>query len=178
MGHAARWLETAQTGHCGVASVGGSCSNDTKGAWQLQSSVVKLQQAVSECLVLCKSCERCSYISVSLKHHDCSWFSECSLGGLLSIVDGFFSGPGRGVRGGGRRRNVTRSKWAAAPGMSALFGRQPPRTDTLVTSLPTDRFVPSTFEEAMASVYTMWNLLDQLIFNERNVTQQNLSNEL
>ena len=35
--------------------------------------------------------------------------------------------------------------------------------ELLKTSLPADRYAPSTVAEAMAAVYTMWNVLDRMV---------------
>ena len=42
--------------------------------------------AVRVCMQRCLKCDRCRFISVSLKYGDCSWFSSCSLDHLSTVT--------------------------------------------------------------------------------------------
>jgi hypothetical protein len=79
-------------GYCGTTDFGGRCESDPNGAWRLSdASSANWSVAEDTCARLCQSCRRCMYISVSLEHHDCSWFADCDLHALESSVTGFRS---------------------------------------------------------------------------------------
>ena len=75
-------------GHCGTAPLGGECATDSKGSWSLNLTT-SWAAALDQCNALCLGCARCSVISYSVKHRDCSWFSHCDLQRLRTDVSGF-----------------------------------------------------------------------------------------
>lgn len=75
-------------GHCGTARHGGECATDIKGSWSLNLTT-SWDAVLDQCNTLCKSCARCSVISYSVKHRDCSWWSHCDLMRLKTNVAGF-----------------------------------------------------------------------------------------
>ena len=88
------WLQTARHGFCAATEVTNSCDGQ-QGSFALdQCESSSWSLAVDACLGRCSSCAHCQFISVSLKHRDCSWFSsaiDCST--LKHDVKGFRSGP-------------------------------------------------------------------------------------
>jgi len=92
--HAARRAEVA-TGYCAVtmADWAGSCSHGRLGSWGLTASESRggWRIAASACMGRCLSCAQCRYVSVSLQHSDCSWFSSCNLTRLHQKPSGFRS---------------------------------------------------------------------------------------
>jgi hypothetical protein len=172
---ASEWLAGATEGYCGSTVFGGSCSTDSKGAWQLGRSST-LGQAVEDCLARCALCERCNYISVSRAHSDCSWFYECDLEHVETTVTGFYTGHSRGtwarMHAGkyvSRSGRTPLQEWSPVPEMSAIYAHEPPAL-LLNSSLPTERYAPDSFELARSAVYTLWNQLDTLVFDQHNST--------
>ena len=88
------WLAAARPGFCGETEpdVRGDCRADAYGSWGLRrADAVNWRMAAKACVPLCMACANCRYVTISLAHRDCSWFSECSLGRLPSYVSGFRS---------------------------------------------------------------------------------------
>ena len=74
-------LPQALEGHCGATRDGviSNCSTDTQGAFGLQSKHShSWMVAASACLASCAACERCRWVSLSLRYMDCSWYSSCA----------------------------------------------------------------------------------------------------
>ena len=101
--NAERWLSATSPGFCAVTGIGtsdSSCSSGPcnhgvcKGTFNLAlKSSGSWLMAASHCLRMCSACERCNYISLSLKFRDCSWFEKCNVpGGLHNNFPGFRSG--------------------------------------------------------------------------------------
>jgi hypothetical protein len=64
------------------------CTSDTKGSWGLrQHETHSWKMATNLCVRRCLSCERCRYITVSLKHRDCSWYAECDMRRLVGSAE-------------------------------------------------------------------------------------------
>jgi len=79
---ASSWHARATPGHCGVTTEGadGQCDYGESGSF---TSVAALRSgnwtlAASACLDRCARCRRCRYISLSLRHADCSWYATCT----------------------------------------------------------------------------------------------------
>ena len=80
----------AQPGHCGTAEGHGDCESGSKGSWVLSASAVTSWAAAqSQCVDRCLRCKRCTYVSYSRSHNDCSWFTECP--DLMHTVGGFYT---------------------------------------------------------------------------------------
>lgn len=77
-----------RAGHCGTASLGGSCEHDNNGAWSM-ANVGSWDALRKNCSARCQMCKRCRYVSYSRHHRDCSWFAECQQ--LMHTVQGFRS---------------------------------------------------------------------------------------
>ena len=81
MAHA--WLGQGQVGHCGATTRMGDCRLDEKGFWALPSAAWdNWTSAAAACLARCDGCVRCTFVTLSLRFKDCSWYSECSLESL------------------------------------------------------------------------------------------------
>ena len=71
-------------GYCEETSTGdaGDCDGGRKGSWRLgggegEGGGSHGFSSVHACLSRCiETCKRCSYVSVSLQEHDCSWYAE------------------------------------------------------------------------------------------------------
>lgn len=61
---------SSRPGYCGQTDFGGNCSHGSLGAWPDVSSL-------RACTTLCRSCDRCRFVSFSLKFGDCSWYTTC-----------------------------------------------------------------------------------------------------
>ena len=98
------WLSNTSPGYCevtGISTGDSSCSSGAcdktmgcKGTFNLalKKSATWLM-AATRCLRMCSACERCNYVSLSLKFRDCSWFERCNMsGGLYTTQPGFRSG--------------------------------------------------------------------------------------
>ena len=80
----------ARPGHCGTAGVNADCQVDDAGSWVFdRSEASSWQEAAEACVRRCNSCERCRYVSYSLRRQDCSWFEHCNLEKLPNFVSGF-----------------------------------------------------------------------------------------
>jgi hypothetical protein len=94
------WLGVARDGFCAVTGIGAkdsACSSGPchpelgcKGTFNLPARATSSwPKAARACLRWCRLCGRCNYISVSLKHRDCSWFESCNTEMLHTNVPGF-----------------------------------------------------------------------------------------
>ena len=131
--NAGRWLSSASPGFCAVTGIGTSDSScggpchagahgtGCKGTFNLAlKSSGTWMMAASRCLRMCSACERCNYISLSLKFRDCSWFEKCNVpggptfpasdvhGGLQTHIPGFRSGRVNRSAAGRQRRQRRR----------------------------------------------------------------------
>ena len=81
--HSSAWLaststDTVSTGTCGWVHTAGDCEADNQGSVRLPAdSFASWEMAAAACIAVCTACSRCRYISLSLKHRDCSWFTTC-----------------------------------------------------------------------------------------------------
>ena len=68
-------------GHCGPTVDGerGDCDIGDKGWVGLKQGpgTTSWDGAISECTAACLACDRCRFISLSLKYKDCSWYRRC-----------------------------------------------------------------------------------------------------
>ena len=65
-------------GYCGKTHRPGDCAAGDKGFWMLNSTAASSWDAAHKaCQEHCLACPRCSTISFSLRHRDCSWYSAC-----------------------------------------------------------------------------------------------------
>ena len=79
-------------GACGTAHDKGDCDRDRRGFWTLSRGQVETWLTARDtCMQKCRSCDRCHFISYSLKHRDCSCFSSCNMANLNHDVRGFRS---------------------------------------------------------------------------------------
>ena len=89
-----QWLQHARPGYCRITEATNSCEGDS-GSFSLDACAASTWKlAVSTCIRHCRSCARCTSISVSRSERDCSWFSsavDCTK--LRTDVAGFRSGP-------------------------------------------------------------------------------------
>ena len=60
-----------------------------QGSWTLPPRVLTWPAAEHSCIQRCLRCERCRYVSFSLRYRDCSWYASCDLGRLRSRPPGF-----------------------------------------------------------------------------------------
>ena len=73
------WLGTAVAGHCGVTTGPTDCAFADSGALRLKEQEgSSWEVAVATCITKCTHCDRCRYVTVSLKYADCSWYSRCT----------------------------------------------------------------------------------------------------
>ena len=97
---AVSWLMRSTEGFCGLTeeaeSTAATCSQASQGQWPLAKPGANTKHgrdwlsATQRCQKLCAQCARCRYISVSVRHGDCSWFESCDApAGLLHTVSGF-----------------------------------------------------------------------------------------
>jgi hypothetical protein len=122
---AGAWLKAAKDGYCEQTGMGleqggagNMCGKHDKGTFVLSSRAYQsFPKAVRACTRLCRSCERCRYISVSLKWQDCSWYYGCP--NPKTDVKGFRSGPVQRRAAGERRRERGR-----LPGLGPQFGHR------------------------------------------------------
>ena len=82
-------------GYCGETIDGeiNDCARDSFGSLgPLQPEhLVNWSVAWSVCTTRCLSCSRCRYLTVSLKHADCSWYDKCDLPHIKRKPSGFRS---------------------------------------------------------------------------------------
>ena len=102
-GNGTRWLAMARRGYCAKTSdvrdemrAAPKCTTPgaTKGVLEgFESQNWRSWSAASaQCQQLCRACAACQFISLSLQHKDCSWYSDCNLDKLEVDVPGFRSG--------------------------------------------------------------------------------------
>lgn len=73
------WLGAAVAGYCGVTTGHTDCSVADHGALRLtERERSSWEVATAACITKCTLCGRCRYITISLKHADCSWYSRCT----------------------------------------------------------------------------------------------------
>ena len=87
----ATWLASGQVGHCGrlVTRTGDDCQVDDHGLWTLASAAWEnWTSAAAACLAQCDGCERCAFVTLSLRFKHCSWYRTCQ----LTPAPGFRSG--------------------------------------------------------------------------------------
>jgi hypothetical protein len=94
---AREWHARARRGYCAVTTGEADCGTGQQGvlapAVPDALYIAGWNAAASACLAACDACARCRYVSVSLKHRDCSWFHSCDLDALKTGVPGFRSAP-------------------------------------------------------------------------------------
>ena len=92
---AAAWLQSSADGYCAETSTGSSdCTKDDKGAWPMPKRLTNALQAEQApwvgaaqwCLARCARCQRCEFVSLSLKYRECDWFASCNTSGLVRIA--------------------------------------------------------------------------------------------
>lgn len=74
------WLQSAEKGHCGYTESKADCDMADRGSLGLSRSAGHFSswhQASAACLAKCAQCSRCRYVTVSVHHEDCSWYSSC-----------------------------------------------------------------------------------------------------
>lgn len=156
------WLSIARGGYCASTSGSTDCSKHHKGSWPLNAAS-GWTSAAAQCLELCRACASCHFITVSLPEQDCSWYAKCDVEHLHTELGGADRFRSAAV--------ATTSKWqhrsprqSHAPQFpeAALFAHAPPLRQ-LNFHWPVDRYAPSTFSDAMAAVYTTWNVLDRMV---------------
>ena len=79
------WLLSTRDGFCAKTKWGeGDCRSSLKGSVELSPAESQYEHdAAIACLrVMCASCQRCNYISVSAKYRDCSWYFSCDVRNL------------------------------------------------------------------------------------------------
>ena len=122
------------------------------------------------CLSLCATCTGCNFISVSLPHRDCSWHRRCRLEALHADMGGGSDAFRSGAVDRATLRNVHQAERAlalTAPSMAFLYPHESPLA-MVNFDRAVDRFAPTTFLQAMAAVYTTWNLLDRMVLDRNN----------
>ena len=78
--HAGTMSRSRRSGFCEttVEGVKGNCKVGLKGTFTLpHRHRASWDAAFSYCAHHCASCERCRYVSVSIKWKDCSWYVDC-----------------------------------------------------------------------------------------------------
>ena len=89
------WLTQSLPGYCGTTrgkrDPMHQCRTSDSGSFQLSKAEVfgGWNSAGKVCAEHCRMCARCRFVSLSLRHSDCSWFQNCSLTALKSEVRGF-----------------------------------------------------------------------------------------
>ena len=69
-------MAVAQPGHCGQRKAGrGDCSTGDGGTWPLDSRIDHV--TLGECILKCRSCARCAFVSHSFLHDECRWTATC-----------------------------------------------------------------------------------------------------
>ena len=88
-----RWLADASPGYCGKTATAGDCTAGNQGMLDLlPHEALSWADATSACMRRCLGCERCRFVSLSLKWQDCSWFQSCSMRELHTDVPAFKTG--------------------------------------------------------------------------------------
>ena len=85
------WLSRAKVGYCGETRERGDCVAGDKGTLDLSATIFSAgwSKSAAACLVKCKACARCRFVSVSLLQRDCSWYATCQMEALAQQVSGF-----------------------------------------------------------------------------------------
>lgn len=92
---AAAWLQSSADGYCAETSTDSSdCTKDDKGAWPMPKRLTTALQAEQApwvgaaqwCLARCARCQRCEFVSLSLKYRECDWFASCNTSGLVRVA--------------------------------------------------------------------------------------------
>lgn len=89
----------SRPGLCRVlhSDLDGQCALDEtlmSGSWALSpAQSANWTTARQACNVLCRSCARCRFMSLSLAHRNCSWRATCNLSALTPSLQGFWSSP-------------------------------------------------------------------------------------
>ncbi len=98
-GFVARWRAAASPGYCAVTSGPGNCRTGDMGSWPLGYCEAGKEQsptalAIWSCLWRCSQCARCSFVSISARFKDCSWFAAdaCEPSKLQQHPKGFITG--------------------------------------------------------------------------------------
>ena len=78
------WLSAARlvehAGFCALTEGEGDCAAGAQGAWEMgRAGTAEGVGSVAGCVRRCRECARCTYVSFSLKHEDCSWFYDCDV---------------------------------------------------------------------------------------------------
>ena len=94
MSTADAWLVRSVDGFCAPTSASRhprACSMDASGSFPLSKPQVAggWLSAVDACLHLCRTCANCRYVSISVKHADCSWFRSCAMPSLRTDISTF-----------------------------------------------------------------------------------------
>jgi len=90
-----RWLAEASPGYCDKTVKAGDCRAGSKGMLDLlPHEAMSWVGAAEACMRRCHRCERCHYVSLSIKWQDCSWYHSeaCSLSRLHTDVPAFKTG--------------------------------------------------------------------------------------
>jgi hypothetical protein len=95
------WVASAEHGFCGVTEDAGDCSKTSMGSYGMdEMETTTWAHAAFVCRRLLLSCANAKFMSVSLVHKDCSWYSTCRVAASaaaaaergLTVAD-FRSGP-------------------------------------------------------------------------------------
>lgn len=137
-----RWLSTSSPGHCGATAAGdeGDCASGDQGNFAFDGRHRSdWHAAVSACMRQCAGCARCSFISVSLRWRDCSWYHTCPERGRET----------RCFRSGAVGAASKVMTAAAAAAMALLVDRHRAHTPPVNVGLPA-RAMPPTAPESVA----------------------------
>ena len=112
------WLKGSVEGFCGETdpakdeSTPEKCSHGSQGfvTQRIGASMGWLDVA-QKCLSYCAQCERCRYVSISVRFRDCSWFSECDTTRLLHSVTGFRTGAAAPTGSGQQLGGLAQRRW-------------------------------------------------------------------
>ena len=56
----------------------GDCTGGSKGSFRISDQAAgAFEAAMRECTARCRACARCTFVSLSLQHRDCSWYHAC-----------------------------------------------------------------------------------------------------
>ena len=65
-------------GFCGTTpSAEGDCARGEMGSVALHA--LTRQRGMQQCAAFCRQCARCRFVSLSVRHRDCSWFYACDV---------------------------------------------------------------------------------------------------
>ena len=76
-------------GYCGVTETGkqGDCEGGSLGSFSIRA--FSSEHALRTCALKCAACNRCQYVSLSVRFQDCSWFTRCDTASLNFMPSGF-----------------------------------------------------------------------------------------